>query len=180
MSRLAKKTLIIPDGVKVSVKNGVFFIEGKLGKLQMPFLTNFVDIIISGKEIRVERKGDTNNFKACQGLYWRLIRNLIMGVSEGFSKILSIQGLGYKWEIKGKELILTVGFSKPAVFKIPDGVTLKLETPPTSLVISGCDKQLVGQVAANIRMVRPPEPYKGKGIRYQNERIKLKEGKTAK
>ena len=180
MSRLAKKALIIPDGVKAEVKDGIVIIDGKLGKLQMPFLTQFVDVEITGKEIKVNRKGESNNFKACQGLYWRLMWNNIMGVSEGFSKVLSIQGLGYKWEIKGKELVVTAGYSKPVSFKIPDGVNFKLDTPPTILIISGCDKQLIGQVAANIRMIRPPEPYKGKGIRYQNEIVKLKEGKSAK
>ncbi len=179
MSRLAKKNLIIPDGIKVNVNNGIVTVEGKLGKLQQSYLTQYVEISVINNEVKVDRKGETKNYKACQGLYWRLLRNHILGVKEGFTKNLSIQGLGYKWEIKGKDLILTVGYSKPVVFKVPDGVNLKLDNPAV-LSIGGCDKQLVGQVAANIRAVRPPEPYKGKGVRYQNERIKLKQGKAVK
>lgn len=178
MSRLAKKPLSIPSGVKVVVHSGELSVEGKLGTVKQSFLTNYVDIVTDGKVLNVHRKGDTNPYKACQGLYWRLARNLILGVSEGFSKVLSIQGLGYKWEVKGKDLVLTVGFSKPYVYPIPDGVTLKVDQ--ALLTITGCDKQLVGQVAANIRAIKPPEPYKGKGVRYSNEHIKLKEGKSAK
>ena len=104
---------------------------------------------------------------------------MLAGVSQGFAKSLSIQGLGYKWEIKGKILVLTVGFSNPVSYDIPDGITLKLDNPQT-LAVTGFDKQHVGQIAAEIRGIRPPEPYKGKGIRYVGERVKLKEGKSAK
>jgi large subunit ribosomal protein L6 len=179
MSRLAKKGLVIPDGVKVSVQGNKYLVEGKLGKIQQDFLSHYVDISVQEKEVMVNRKGDSNVHRASQGLYWSLIRNSIMGVSQGFSKTLLIQGLGYKWELKGKDLVLTVGFSKPAVYKIPEGVILKVENLNT-LVVSGHDKHLVGQVAANIRAIKPPEPYKGKGVRYSDEQIKLKEGKSAK
>lgn len=178
MSRIAKKPLSIPDGVKVSINKDIVSVEGKVGKIQQPFLMEFVDIKLDNNKVVVDRKGDAGNFKAYQGLFYRLTQNLLTGVSQGFSKTLTIQGLGYKWEIKGKELILTVGFSKPAVYVIPDGVSLKIEAQ--NLTITGCDKQLVGQIAAEIRGIKPPEPYKGKGIRYSNEVIKLKEGKSAK
>ncbi len=179
MSRLAKKPLIVPEGVKVQIENGKIHVEGKLGKLEQSFNTEFITVKSDGKEILIGRKGHENTAKAYQGLYFRLSRNLILGVTEGFSKTLNIQGLGYKWEIKGKDLIINVGYSKPVVYKIPAGINMKIDNP-SQLMISGCDKQLVGQTSAEIRNIRPPEPYKGKGIRYLNERVKLKEGKTAK
>ena len=183
MSRLAKKPVVIPSGVKVEVKDNKLFFEGKLGKLEQSFLPQHVDIKIDNNEIMVNRKGNINSFKAFQGLYWSLFKNCVKGVSEGFYKDLKIQGLGYKWEIKGSDLILTVGYSKPVTFPVPEGVKVMIDKGEDNqffLRISGCDKQFVGQVAANIRGVRPPEPYKGKGIRYSGEVVKLKEGKTAK
>ncbi len=179
MSRLAKKPLPIPDGVKANAANGKIVIEGKLGKLEQEFNTEFVEIKSEGNGILITRKGPVNAARAYQGLYFRLARNMIIGVTEGFSKTLAIQGLGYKWEIKGKELVIIAGFSKPVVYKIPAGINLKIDNP-SQLLISGCDKQKVGQTAAELRHIRPPEPYKGKGIRYLNERVKLKEGKAAK
>ncbi len=179
MSRLAKKPLKVPEGVKVRIENGKIFIEGKLGKLEQSYNTEFIDIKTDGKEILIGRKGYENTAKAYQGLYFRLSRNLILGVTEGFSKILNIQGIGYKWEIRGRDLVLNVGYSKPVIFKIPAGINMRIDNP-SQLIISGCDKQLVGQTTAEVRSIRPPEPYKGKGIRYLNERVKLKEGKAAK
>ena len=179
MSRLAKKPLIIPVGVKVNVQNGKIMVEGKLGKLQQEFAVQYIDVKNDDKEIMVYRKSEGSTAKAYQGLYWRLTRNLLLGVTEGFTKTLAIQGLGYKWEIKGKDLVVIAGYSKPVVYKIPAGIIMKIETPG-QLIITGCDKQLVGQTTAEIRHIRPPEPYKGKGIRYLNERVKLKEGKVAK
>lgn len=179
MSRLARKPLLIPDGVKVNLEEGKITVEGKLGKLEEKFVHNFVDVKSDGKQIVFSSKGLESLSKMYQGLYFRIFQNMIFGVTEGFSKVLAIQGLGYKWEIKGKELILMVGYSKPVKYTIPEGITMKIDSS-NSLVISGCSKQKVGQVAAEIRSVRPPEPYKGKGIRYLNERIRLKEGKAAK
>jgi len=179
MSRLAKKPLIVPEGVKVSIEYGKILVEGKLGKIEQPFNTEFVEFKSDGKEILLTRKGHENTARAYQGLYFRLTRNLLLGVTEGFTKTLGIQGLGYKWELKGKDLIINVGYSKPVVYKIPAGINMKIDNP-AQLVISGCDKQSVGQTTAEIRNIRPPEPYKGKGIRYLNERVKLKEGKAAK
>lgn len=179
MSRLAKKPIAIPDGVKVTINQDVINVEGKLGKISQKFLPQYIDIVIQGNELMVNRKEDGKPFRATQGLFYRITGNLIKGVSEGFTKQLNIQGLGFKWEIKGKELVLIVGFSKPAVYMIPEGITLKLERPDL-LAVTGIDKQLVGQSAANIRGIRPPEPYKGKGVRYADERVKLKEGKSAK
>lgn len=179
MSRLAKKPLIVPDGVKVQIENGKILVEGKLGKLEQSYKTEFVVIKSDNKEILISRKGHENTARAYQGLYFRLTRNLIIGVTEGFSKTLNVQGLGYKWEIKGKDLIINVGYSKPVLYKMRPGISMKIDNP-AQLLITGCDKQVVGQTAAEIRNIRPPEPYKGKGIRYLNERVKLKEGKAAK
>lgn len=179
MSKLAKKPIIIPAGVKVSVNGDKVLVEGKVGKTQQWFDTTLVEIKAAGDKVTVDRKGDTGNFKSAQGLYYRLIVGQIQGVTEGYVKTLNIQGLGYKWEVKGKTLVMNVGFSKPVVYPIPEGITMKSEKPEF-MAISGANKQLVGQVAAELRSIRPPEPYKGKGVRYLNEHIKLKEGKAAK
>lgn len=179
MSKLAKKPIKIPAGVKVSVNQNVIHVEGKVGKTQQVFEEDQVEIKVNGDQVIVDRKGNTGPFKARQGLYYRLIQGQIQGVTEGFSKTLNIQGLGYKWEIRGKTLIMNVGYSKPYVYNIPEGITLKSEKPEL-LLITGANKQQVGQVAAEIRAVKPPEPYKGKGVRYFEERVKIKEGKAAK
>jgi large subunit ribosomal protein L6 len=179
MSRLAKKPIIIPDGVKVNYASGVFSTEGKQGKLQQMVQPALVEVNVEEKKIMVIRKGEGKNFRTSQGLYWALLRNMIEGVINGFSKNLVIQGLGYKWEMKGKNLVITCGFSNPVIFEVPQGVTITVDSI-TSLKVTGADKQLVGEVAAKIRDIKPPEPYKGKGIRYQNETVKLKEGKSAK
>lgn len=179
MSRLAKKAIVLPDGVKVTNAGSVITVEGKLGKLQQVYAANFVDIKVENNQIMVNRKGDSNAFRAYQGLYWSLIRNAVNGVSQGFTKVLLIQGLGYKWEIKGKNLVITAGYSNPVNYAIPQGVTLAVENN-NQLKITGFDKQLVGEISAQIRAIRPPEPYKGKGIRYIDEVVKLKEGKSAK
>ncbi|MEJ5283824.1 MAG: 50S ribosomal protein L6 [Brevinematia bacterium] len=179
MSRIAKKPIVLPDGVKANVDKDKVIVEGKLGKLEQTFRSEFIDVKIENGAIIVNRKGDSKEYRALQGLYYRLIVNMVKGVTEGFSKTLLLQGIGYKMELKGNKLVLTVGFSHVVEFDIPKGITLKLENPQT-LIVSGIDKHLVGQTAANIRAIKPPEPYKGKGLRYLNERVKVKEGKTAK
>ena len=179
MSRLAKKALQIPDGVKFNYDQGLVSVEGKLGKLEQTIMQNFIDLKIEDKKVLVNRKGDSKPFKAYQGLYWSLIRNFINGVTLGFTKTLVIQGLGFKWEMKGKQLVIICGYSNPVHFDIPQGVTVTVESI-TTLKVSGCDKQMVGEVTAKIRGIKPPEPYKGKGIRYLGEKVKIKEGKSAK
>lgn len=177
MSRLAKKTLVIPLGVNVSMKEGIVTFQGSQGTISQ----NFDPILVSvelNSEILVNRVNDTKMAKAKQGLYWTLFRNHLQGVSSGFEKKLELQGVGYRWEIKGAVLVCTVGFSHLVEFQIPEGVTLEQPVPNT-IVVKGYDKQQVGQVAANIRMIKPPEPYKGKGIRYSGEVILLKEGKSS-
>lgn len=178
MSRLAKKSLPIPNGVTITVENGITTFKGSLGTLTQKFDTQLIDIIIENNAVTVNRLNDSKDAKAKQGLYWALMRNNLVGVSVGFEKKLEIQGIGYRWEVKGDTLNCLVGFSHPVVFKNTQGV--KLEQPsPNIVIVKGFDKQIVGQVAANIRFIKPPEPYKGKGIRYVNEFVRLKEGKSA-
>lgn len=177
MSRLANKSLPIPSGVSVVVENGIFTAKGSLGEVKQQFDTSYVKISSADNAVTVGRVNDESESRAMQGLYWALVRNALHGVSQGFVKNLEIQGVGYRWEAKGGEINLTVGFSHPVKFIIPEGV--KIEQPsPSQLVIKGVDRQFVGQVAANIRFIKPPEPYKGKGIRYAGEVVRLKEGKS--
>ncbi|OHD55999.1 MAG: 50S ribosomal protein L6 [Spirochaetes bacterium GWF1_51_8] len=177
MSRLAKKNIPVPQGVTVRIDNNRFYVEGPLGKLQQDFLNQYIIMKVENNEVIVERKFDAKNVRALQGLYWVLMRNLIAGVSTGFTRTLEIRGIGYKWEVQGSNLVITAGYSHPVKFPIPQGV--KMVTDGITLLnVSGIDKQLVGQVSANIRFVRPPEPYKGKGIRYKDEVVRLKEGKA--
>lgn len=177
MSRLAKKPVILPSGVNVAVEADKFIVEGPKGKLEQDYLSTYVEIKVDADGVMVNRKGNTNSFKAYQGLYWSLLQNNVKGVSEGFMKELLIKGTGYKWEIKGKFLECHVGLSHKVDFPIPEGITIIMENP-TTVSINGIDKHLVGQTAANIRYIRPPEVYKGKGIRYINEVVKLKAGKA--
>ncbi len=179
MSRLAKKNLPIPAGVKVSLTGNVIHFEGPKGKIEEKFVTDFVAIKVSDKDVQVDRKGNSKPFRSYQGLYWSLIKNAMIGVSEGFTMTMAIQGVGYKWEAKGQQINLNVGFSHPVAFSLPNGVTAKQDAPNLMTLMSH-DKHLLGQTAANLRFVKPPEPYKGKGVRYQNEVVKLKEGKSAK
>ncbi len=179
MSRLAKKPLTIPSGVTVNVNAKEFIVEGPKGKLQRDIKPEFVEIAIDGNQAMVNRKGNSKPHKAFQGLYWSLLKNALIGVTQGYSKKLMIQGVGYKWEVKGKKLICNVGLSHKVEFDIPENIEVKSESA-NLITVSGFDKRLVGQVVANIRFIKPPEPYKGKGIRYENETVKLKEGKSAK
>ncbi len=179
MSRLAKKLIAIPANVKVNVGNGVFSVEGPKGKIEKDFNTYYVEMKVIDNAVQVNRKGDTRYHKAYQGLYWKLVLNAVNGVTNGFMKTLKIEGVGYKWAVQNNKLTLNVGYSHPVEFVPPKGITL--ESPvPALLNISGFDRELVGQTAADIRFIKPPEPYKGKGIRYEKEVVRLKEGKTGK
>ncbi len=178
MSRLAKKPVAIPSGVKIEQKANKLYFEGPKGKLEQRFAPEYIEFSMTENELLVGRKGNSKPFRAFQGLYWSLIKNCIIGVSEGFTRSLLIQGVGYKWELKGDHLLCNVGYSHPVKFKLPEGITVTQENPQT-VTLNGIDKRLVGQTAANLRFVKPPEPYKGKGIRYKDEVVKLKEGKSA-
>ncbi len=175
MSRLASKPIIIEPSVTVTAGDGQVTIKGPKGSLQIP-ITGDIKVTVEGKEVRVDRENDLQ--KAYQGLAWSLIRNAMVGVTKGFSKKLTITGKGWRAQVAGNKIILQVGHSHPDEFVLPAGVTASQDNPGTFTVISH-DKQLLGQVCANIKKVRPIEPYKLKGIRIEGEYIKQKERKTA-
>jgi large subunit ribosomal protein L6 len=176
MSRVGSKPVAIPSGVKTSVSGGSVNIEGAKGKLAMT-IPAFVDVEVKDAKVSVSRKSDERQAKANQGLARSLINNMITGVTKGFTKELQIIGVGYRAQLAGAKLTLSLGFSHPVVYDVPAGIKVAVNEN-TKIVIDGIDKQLVGEVAATIRRFRPPEPYKGKGIRYAGEHITLKEGKT--
>ena len=176
MSRIGKKPIEIPAGVKVSVSGETVAVEGKGGKLSIA-LPPHVAVEVKENQVLVSQTDEVREAGAMHGLARSLINNMVIGVSVGFKKELSIVGVGYKATLAGNKLTLNLGFSHPIVYQLPDGIKLTVEEG-TKMVVSGCDKQLVGETAAQIRRFRPPEPYKGKGIRYVDERIILKEGKS--
>ena len=176
MSRIGKKPIEIPAGVKVSVSGETVAVEGKGGKLSV-VLPPHVAVEVKENQVLVSQTDEVREAGAMHGLARSLINNMVIGVSVGFKKELSIVGVGYKATLAGNKLTLNLGFSHPIVYQLPDGIKLTVEEG-TKMVVSGCDKQLVGETAAQIRRFRPPEPYKGKGIRYVDERIILKEGKS--
>lgn len=180
MSRIGNLPIDIPEGVKVNYSHPKVVVEGPKGKLEME--VNFVNFpgelkIEDGKIILVNKDPENNRAKAFHGLTRSLINNMVIGVSKGYSKTLKIVGVGYKAQMQGKKLVLNLGYSHPIECDIPEGVEIKVPDPNT-IVVSGIDKRLVGQVASNIRKKRPPEPYKGKGVMYENERIRRKAGKV--
>jgi len=177
VSRIGKKPVSIPKGVTVTAEGNVLKVKGPKGELQKNVHPN-MSIQIVDDEVKVTRKDDLKENKALHGLTRALIQNMVKGVSESYKKTLDIVGVGYKAELKGKNLLINLGYSHPIFFVPPDEI--KLESPsPTQIIISGNDKELVGLVAAKIRSFRKPEPYKGKGIKYSDEHIVRKAGKTA-
>ena len=177
MSRIGKKPIGIPAGVKVSVSGETVSVEGKGGKLSIA-LPPHVAVEIKDNQVLVSQADNANEAGAMHGLARSLINNMIVGVSEGFKKELAIVGVGYKAALSGSKLTLNLGYSHPVVYQVPAGIKLTIAQDTNKMIIEGCDKQLVGETAAQIRRFRPPEPYKGKGIRYVDERIVLKEGKS--
>ena len=177
MSRIGKMPVKLPKDVDVTLSEGTVTVKGPKGSLSLN-LHNHVQVEKAEDEIRVKRPDDNRRSKAFHGLYQRLIVSMVKGVTQGYQKDLELIGVGYRAQMEGKKLILQVGYSQPILFVPPPGITV--ETPkPTSIVVKGIDKQQVGQVAATIRKYRPPEPYKGKGIRYAGEYVRKKVGKTA-
>ncbi len=177
MSRIGKKPITIPKGVAVTKKGNNIKIKGPKGELENTFHQN-MNINVTETEISVTRPDDKKENKALHGLTRALIQNMILGVTEAYQKTLDIVGVGYRVELKGKNLLINIGYSHPIYFMPPEGINLQAPTQ-TQIVISGIDKQLVGMVAAKIRSIRKPEPYKGKGIKYSDEQIQRKAGKTA-
>jgi len=175
MSRIAKAPIELPKGVEATLSASQISIKGSKGNLNLA-LNESVAIEQDGDTLKVSAKGESRNAGALAGTIRSLVYNMVVGVTEGFQKKLELQGVGYRAKAQGKTVNLTVGYSHPINYSLPDGVTV--ETPSqTEIVISGADKQRVGQVAAEIRDFRPPEPYKGKGIRYADERVYRKEAK---
>jgi large subunit ribosomal protein L6 len=176
MSRIGKLPVAVPPKVKVEVKGQKVFVEGPKGKLDFE-LPRRTTVKMDGGNIIISRDGEDAEAKSLHGLSRALVNNMVKGVSEGFVKKLEIQGVGFKAAIQGKLVNLSLGYSHPVNYPIPDQITVKVEEN-TKLTIEGPSKQLVGQVAAEIRSFYPPEPYKGKGVRYSTEKVRRKEGKT--
>ena len=178
MSRIGKQPVAIPGGVEVTMAGKHIKVKGPKGVLERDVHSN-ISVNVENGSIVVSRTNDLKLNKALHGLTRALIQNMVEGVTEGFKRTLDMVGVGYRAELKGKTLILSAGFSHSVVFCPPDGVTLKVEGRNNVIIVEGIDKQMVGEAAARIRKVRPPEPYKGKGIKYRDEIIKRKAGKTA-
>lgn len=178
MSRIGKKAIEIPKDVSIKIENNKVIIKGKYGSLERTILNN-LKLELNDQKLIITRIDDSKQSCSYHGLIRALIQNMVSGVDQKFSKTLIAEGVGYKFQIDKNNLILSVGFSHPVQFSIPSDLTIKAESP-TKLVITGIDKEKVGFMAAQIRDIRPPEPYKGKGLLYEGEKIIRKAGKTGK
>jgi large subunit ribosomal protein L6 len=176
MSRIGKKPVAVPSGVTVQVEGQLIRVKGPKGELERTVHAE-IGLALEGEQISVTRPSDESRHKALHGLTRTLIANMVEGVAKGYQKVLEIQGVGYKAEMTKTGLNVIAGYSHPVVYKAPEGITFAVANN-TVVTISGPNKELVGQVAAELRQIRPPEPYKGKGIRYQGERVRRKAGKT--
>ena len=176
MSRIGRLPVAIPDGVKVALEGGVVRVEGPKGKLRTEIPAG-IQVKIEGNQLRVGREAEERKIRALHGLTRKLIANMVEGVSRGFSRVLEINGVGYRAEVKGTELHLTLGFSHPVVFSLPPGVTATVDRQ-VIVTLHGADREVLGRTAAIMRGLKPPEPYKGKGIKYREEVIRRKAGKA--
>lgn len=177
MSRIGRLPIALDKTVKAAVSDGLVRVEGPKGKLEMKLAPGF-GLEIKDSRIVVTRPGDSNRERAMHGLMRKLVANMVQGVSKGFSRVLEINGVGYRAEVKGGAIQMTLGYSHPILYQLPPGVTAKVERQVT-ITLESADRQLLGMVAAQIRELRPPEPYKGKGIKYATETIRRKAGKAA-
>lgn len=177
MSRIGKLPVILDKGVKVQLTGDQLKVEGPKGKLEMK-IPGRIALDIKDSEIQVKRPDDSKENRAAHGLVRKLIANMAQGVSKGFTEVLEINGVGYRAEVRGSNIHLTLGYSHPIIYQLPPGVTAKVDRQVT-LTLESADRQLLGSVAAEIRELRPPEPYKGKGIKYATETIRRKAGKAA-
>ncbi|MGD1817937.1 MAG: 50S ribosomal protein L6 [Pleomorphochaeta sp.] len=178
MSRIGKMPVALPAGVKVTIDGGLLSVEGPKGKLTQP-VREEVAFDVQKEQVIVTRKDESKVSRSYHGLYRQLLNNMIIGVTKGFTKNLIVNGVGYRAEVKGNLLILNLGYSNIIEFVIPEGVTITVEGQ-NKIIVSAIDKQLVGQTAAEIRSLRKPEPYKGKGVKYEDEVIRRKVGKSGK
>lgn len=179
MSRIGRMPVVVPAGVEVEVNGTHVRVKGPKGQMEHVFPAD-MQIVKEGKEIHVQRPSDINSHRALHGMTRALINNMVVGVSTGFEKVLEINGVGYRAEMSGKNLVLYVGFSHPVTVEPQEGISFEADAKLRQIKVKGFDKQSVGQVAADIRKIRPPEPYKGKGIKYLEEKIRRKAGKTGK
>ena len=176
MSRIGKLPIAIPSGVKVAIDARAVHLEGPKGKMQTAIPVG-VDVKVEGDVLSVERQTEDRKIRALHGLTRKLIANMVHGVSHGFTRVLDINGVGYRAEVKGQEIHMTLGYSHPVVFQLPLGVSALVERQ-IIITLTSADRQVLGEAAAKIRSLRPPEPYKGKGIKYREEVIKRKAGKA--
>ena len=175
MSRIGNRIITIPAGVTVEEADGIVTVKGPKGELKHNLLKD-ITMTVEGTEVKLERKNE--NAKAMHGTMNALINNMIIGVTKGYEKGLEIIGVGYRFNVQGRKLVISAGYSHPVNMEIPEGITVE-SSSNTEITVKGIDKVLVGEFAANIRKVRQPEPYKGKGIRYKDEHVRRKEGKKA-
>lgn len=179
MSRIGRMPVEVPQGVEVEIKGSHVRVKGPKGQLEHTFPAA-MDISMEDGQIAVKRPSDEGRHRALHGMTRALVNNMVVGVTQGFEKVLEVNGVGYRAELKGENLILNVGYSHPVEVKPPNGIAFEVDTRTRQIKIQGYDKAVVGQIAADIRKVRPPEPYKGKGIKYLDERIRRKAGKAGK
>jgi large subunit ribosomal protein L6 len=178
MSRIGKQPISLPEKVEVKVVSGSVAVKGPKGNLSFT-LPKDISVQIDGSTVNVNRANDERTARSLHGLCRSCIANMVHGVSTGFVKELDINGVGYRAEMKGKELHMSLGYSHPVIYPLPTGITAEVDAKKTKITLSGIDKQLLGNTAAKVRSFRPPEPYRGKGIKYAEETIKRKEGKSA-
>ena len=178
MSRIGKKIVVLPAGVEIKQDGNDITVKGPKGELKRTFSSD-IKMNIEGNEVTFTRPNDSKEMKTIHGTTRANFNNMVVGVSEGFQKALELIGVGYRAQLQGKKLVLNVGYSHPVEIEAPAGIEIEVPSN-TSVIIKGSDKEVVGELAANIRGVRPPEPYKGKGIRYVGEFVRRKEGKTGK
>ena len=176
MSRIGKQPVVLPAGISAKVADGVVTLKGPKGELALKTPAT-VEVSLDGSTLNVARTGDDKQNRADHGTIRALLQNMVVGLKSGYSRELEIQGVGFKASIAGNKLTMNVGYSHPVEYVVPEGVSVAV-VDGTQLKVSGIDKQLVGQVSARIRSFRPPEPYKGKGVRYKDERVRRKAGKT--
>ena len=177
MSRIGKKPISLPNGVEVTINGQDVTVKGPKGTLSMTVNSDMA-VKVEENTLEVERPSESKTHRTIHGTTRALLNNLVVGVSEGFSKKLVMKGVGYRAQLQGNKLVLQAGYSHPVEMPVPEGLTVEVPKN-TEMIISGIDKQLVGEFSANVRAVRPPEPYLGKGIRYVDEYVRRKEGKTA-
>ncbi len=179
MSRVGKVPVDIPDGVDIKIQKSLVTVKGPKGELKWNYPAG-IKVSVQDKTVIVERPAETKQLRSLHGTTRSLIANMVTGTTTGYKREMSIIGVGYRAQVQGQKITFTLGYSHPIVFNLPEGVTAQIDKKQTQLTLEGIDKYLVGQVAANIRSLRPPNIYKGKGIRYADEVIKLKVGKAGK